>query len=592
MAAAYRSLALRLLPTVLAGATLAACASTAPSVSTAGLRPAQTARIADRDRARSLYGLFLAGQAALENGSSREAADYLARASAMAPDATFLKERAFDAALQAGEIQQAAAAAPDAADASTDIQRLGRLTRIVDAIAANRGKEALALLSGDPMPAPHGQIAALLKPWAAASVGDWETALATPPLSPDRSMNALFGVLGRAQLMERAERFDEAEALYKTLTERDGVFGSSYGVFLERRGRKADAVAVYDRMLARRQEPETLAARGRAAAGKAPPPVPAIREGAAQALIGPAAQVLAQRQYKRGLAYLRLALRLDPKLDEAWVLVGDVVAADGDVVAAREAYRKVGPASVDYATARGRLAWSLQNEDDSAGALKMARETVQALPDSQEALAVYADLLRENERYDEAIAAMDTLIQRAGPNVGWRLYHLRGIVNERAGRWDAAQVDLQAALRLNPDSAETLNYLGYGWANRGQNMKLATEMLQRAVTLEPRSGAIIDSLGWARYRAGDYRQAVRDLEQAVMLEPSDPDVNDHLGDAYWRIGRRLEAQFQWRRVLTLNPTKDIRAAVEIKLVSGLPPAVPRTGAETSARLETPDLARQ
>ena len=56
---------------------------------------------------------------------------------------------------------------------------LGRLTRAVDAMAEDRGKEALALLSRTAIPAPHADAAALLKPWAAAQAGDWTLAETT-----------------------------------------------------------------------------------------------------------------------------------------------------------------------------------------------------------------------------------------------------------------------------------------------------------------------------------------------------------------------------------------------------------------------------
>ena len=80
---------------------------------------------------------------------------------------------------------------------------------------------------------------------------------------------------------------------------------------------------------------------------------------------------------------------------------------------------------------------------------------------------------------------------------------------------------------------------------------------------------MIDSLGWGYYRLGDYKTAVEKLEAAVALEAGDPDVNNHLGDAYWRVGRRLEARFQWERVLTLDPPAKLKAEVEGKLKSGL-----------------------
>src|SRR5262245_27199283 len=95
-------------------------------------------------------------------------------------------------------------------------------------------------------------------------------------------------------------------------------------------------------------------------------------------------------------------------------------------------------------------------------------------------------------------------------------------------------------------------------------------MIRRAVELRPNSAAIIDSLGWAYFRMGDYAQALEQIERAVELEPADATLNDHLGDVYWRLGRRIEARFQWQRALTLEP--DNRQAIETKLADGLPPA--------------------
>jgi Flp pilus assembly protein TadD len=93
-------------------------------------------------------------------------------------------------------------------------------------------------------------------------------------------------------------------------------------------------------------------------------------------------------------------------------------------------------------------------------------------------------------------------------------------------------------------------------------------LIQRAVALQPQSGAIVDSLGWAYYRLGDYAQALEALERAVELEPAHPTLNDHLGDIYWRLGRRIEARFQWQRALSLEP--DDPDAIRAKVENGLP----------------------
>ncbi len=97
-------------------------------------------------------------------------------------------------------------------------------------------------------------------------------------------------------------------------------------------------------------------------------------------------------------------------------------------------------------------------------------------------------------------------------------------------------------------------------------------MLDRAVSLRPNSGHIVDSLGWVLYRTGKFQEAVPVLERAVELQPEDPVLLDHLGDAYWRVGRILEATFQWRRALGNKPDAEVKANLERKLQGGIPTA--------------------
>jgi len=58
-----------------------------------------------------------------------------------------------------------------------------------------------------------------------------------------------------------------------------------------------------------------------------------------------------------------------------------------------------------------------------------------------------------------------------------------------------------------PDDVDTLNYLGYTWVDRGENLKEAFDMIRQAVEQEPESGAIVDSLGWGHYKLGEYEEA-------------------------------------------------------------------------------------
>jgi len=243
----------------------------------------------------------------------------------------------------------------------------------------------------------------------------------------------------------------------------------------------------------------------------------------------------------------------------------------GDVDAARAAYLRPKPGTLEFSAAQAKLAWTYQSADDKETALKLARAA--AASGSADARLTLADILRSNDQYAESAEILSGLIAES-KTPDWRLLYARGVAYERMGRWGEAQADLAAALKQRPDEPELLNYLGYSLIDRGERLKDALAMVEQAVAADPRSGAMVDSLGWAFYRMGDYQKAVQKLEQAVELDAGDPEINNHLGDAYWKVGRRDEAQFQWRRVLTLNPDAKIKAAAERKLASGLGPDGP------------------
>jgi len=564
---------------LLASATVLALSACTTAPKTVILRGPVSAGTAVFD-ARSPYGQFLAGQAALRAGDTRQAASYFGVAGALGEDPGVISERSFTALLLAGEVSRAAALAPSGPDVSEALKRLGALTRVVDSLAAGKGKDAQAVLKAEDIGFPHRQAVALLGPWVAAAAGDSEGATVQPTLQNDRLVQ-YFGQLGQARLFERAKRYDEAETDYKALTANaaaSDLFVLDYGAFLERRKRQADAVALYDQALARDPADEGMkAARLRAASGRKAPAMVSIRQGAAQNLVACAATFASERQNQFALAYLRLALRLEPEREEAWLLVGDLLNESEDRAGAIAAYERIAPESSQYVASRGKMAWAYQQAGDRVRALETARTLAGQFPADRDAQVGLADLLRANERWDESVRILDAVIAGDGDRPDWRVLFLRGIALERAGRWPDAEADLKVALKVNPDEPELLNFLGYSWIDRGEHLAEALAMIQKAVAARPQNGAMLDSLGWAYFRMGDYKTAIEKLEAAIELEPGDPDVNGHLGDAYWRAGRQIEARFQWTRVLSLDPDEKQKAEATAKLKDGLgPPAMAAT----------------
>ena len=186
-------------------------------------------------------------------------------------------------------------------------------------------------------------------------------------------------------------------------------------------------------------------------------------------------------------------------------------------------------------------------------------------------LDALGSIMRARKRYDDAIAYYSraiALIPKPEKR-HWSYWYSRGTSYERVKRWQQAEADLQRALQLYPDQPMILNYLGYSWVDQNKNMKQGMSLIEKAVALKPDDGYIVDSLGWAHYKLGNYKEAVRFLERAVELRPEDPVLNDHLGDSLWRVGREREARYQWEQSLTLKPEMEDANRTRRKLDNGL-----------------------
>src|SRR5206468_3817677 len=162
---------------------LCACASDP------GRQAASAPAAKETPSALSAYGMFLAGEEAMNNGKNGEAARFFEQARAGAGGDSMIADKAFMSSLMAGDVQKAALQAPNGPDANEATKRLGRLVVAVETLAQGKGKEAQALLANDSIAFPHKAAAALLAPWAAAQAGDVEGSLVRPQVRGERQVD-------------------------------------------------------------------------------------------------------------------------------------------------------------------------------------------------------------------------------------------------------------------------------------------------------------------------------------------------------------------------------------------------------------------
>lgn len=526
------------------------------------------------DEGPSAYGAFLAGRFAGTARDADGAADYYAAAWEQNPSSVVLAERTFLSSVLSGDIDRAVESGRVSA-AEGDETRLAGLYLAADAIARGDYAQAAEWLDAEQLGPFNEFIAELLSDWARAGEGDVSGALERARNASVPGYAAAYLTLQRALLADFAGENIAADAAYQAAVIESPftrITIALYGEFLLRQRRREDAIAIYDSYL--RQQPlerSITEMRRIASETRRIPARPTISEFAARALFGPSAALASQADIDLSVVYLRMTQRLDDDYPPAIVLLAGALERTGMIDAAIEAYDAV-PEGPFRLPARIDRIWLQAQQGEIEAALAEARSLFER-HDAVEVQLVYADLLRASgeygqaaEIYSQALAAREA----QGLIPDWRYYYFRAICYEQTDRWRLAEADFRSALEISPNEAEVLNYLGYMWVIRGENIAEAFEMIERAAELAPEQGHILDSLGWAHYVRGNYDRAVFYLEQAVEFSPEAPTINYHLGDAYWQVGRQLEARFQWERALTLDPDEDERVGLMARLAGGEP----------------------
>src|SRR5271156_2337034 len=192
----------------------------------------------------------------------------------------------------------------------------------------------------------------------------------------------------------------------------------------------------------------------------------------------------------------------------------------------------------------------LADTGDPEKPLADVRSLLKGTPEDHDVYLRLAIMNTRLKRWSDAEEALNKAEQLSTkPEDKEYVYFLRGDTYQREKKFDEAEAEFKKVLAVNPQSAATLNYLGYMNADRDVRLEESLNYIKQAVSLEPTNGAYLDSLGWAYFKLGKYDLAEESLTKASLRMGSDPTVQDHLGDLYQKTGRLKLAAAHWERAV-------------------------------------------
>jgi tetratricopeptide (TPR) repeat protein len=541
----------------------------------------------------SFSGAYLAARVAEGDNDLDSAIAYYKQALAFAPGDTSLQQSLMLSLIAQGRFEESLVYA-DKLKTVPDVERFSRLALAIGSFHKKDFSKAEYWLKLSLESDLDRLISGVMTGWAKQGAGDAGEAMASIDKLQGPDWFGLFKSFHRALIADASGLPERADAIYAATMQDTATGGAApetwmrnaqaYASFLARKGDKDKALSVLDQAEAFAPgKVEISALRDKITKGeKIEPFVAGPSDGASEILIDLATALNRGGGEPFVRLYLQYALALKPDSDAALVQLAAVSEQLKDGESAIAFYRRIPDSSPLKELSELQLGLNLADLDRNDEAIAHLKALVEAHPDDMRAYLALGGVYASKEDFRSAADLFDKAVEvlKTPTRANWNIFYQRGIAYERLKQWPKAEPNFRKALELFPDQPQVLNYLGYSWVDMNINLEEGLEMIQKAVDLRPSDGYIVDSLGWAYFRLGRFDDAVREMERAVSLKPEDPVLNDHLGDAYWRVGRKLEATFQWNQARDLKPDPDVLAALQQKLVKGLPPIESNTAQET------------
>jgi tetratricopeptide (TPR) repeat protein len=215
--------------------------------------------------------------------------------------------------------------------------------------------------------------------------------------------------------------------------------------------------------------------------------------------------------------------------------------------------------------ARLRAAELLRDDGKTAEAARLVESAAASDNADQRMEAAIALAFIDEKRGDAIMATRRLEALRASHPDHAKLTLSLAMIEERRGAWQRALDLVEPLIKKKPGSVEALNFWGFVAADHGHDLDKARKRLQAAAALEPGAGAVLDSLGWVSFRAGQLEQAGLFLEQAGRLDPGDAEILAHLGDLYAKRSERERAAAAYRKALSKKPEERLRRRLEESL---------------------------
>lgn len=222
---------------------------------------------------------------------------------------------------------------------------------------------------------------------------------------------------------------------------------------------------------------------------------------------------------------------------------------------AMEHFRLIKEDSKYYINAQMHIAHILDKQDKADEAVLVLRNAISMGKPKAGLFLMLASLYEDDQDIEKAIDTIREGMRTNEKNIDLMFMH--GVLLDKSNDKESSIEQMRQILEIDPNHADSLNYIGYTYADQGIRLDEAEELILKALKIKPESGYIIDSLGWVYFKKEKYDEAIKYLAKAAELVPDDPTINEHLGEVYFKQKKYKESLKYYKKGLSLkHPDKE------------------------------------
>lgn len=270
-----------------------------------------------------------------------------------------------------------------------------------------------------------------------------------------------------------------------------------------------------------------------------------------------------KKKYDLAGSFFMDLLRDKQFTSSAYYFLGFIHERKQNLSQAEKYYRKVHLSDEYFFKARARLAWLLKEEKKWTEALAIMKNLHSQFQKTPKSFFTYARFLKEGNQLREALEVLsqaETLFPEQ-----LNILFLKGFYLGEAGQISESVEIMKKILKINPRYVRALNFLAYTYSENKGPLKTAEKMAKKALLLSPKSGYILDTLGWILYKKGQWQEALLHLKQAFQVSQEESIIAEHLGEVYQKLKKFKKSAFYFKKAMELEKDNSKRKSLEKRM---------------------------